>query len=322
MRWFAARREASDVSSGGKVPRRPFKAVIFALACLAGLGFSAGERFEARADDGGMMAFLLKGNGNGRARIAAPQIRFVAPAVIGRGAVAHRATVARHKSRASRQAKARQRLRHDRKFASARRVRAEAALTQVSLGPIDTKVTSQTLALKAAAAAARPENPHFQDRTLRRGDIVATASGLRVFLGAEHFPYRPRDFAPISRARHVAQRGALEAMDRSLRGIRAVAHTAKVRAVKSARRALTKFVAHQERRRGVGARIETSASPRPIAMAYAETSAPARAVAESPAIKAIGRVIRRIELPASKPENVAAAHIVPIAAAPVARRRR
>ena len=322
MRWFAAHREASDISSGHKFRRRPFRAVIFALACLAGIGFSAGERSAARADDGGMMAFLLKGNGGGRARIAAPQIRFVSPAVIGRGAVVHRAAVARHKSRATRQARARQRLRHDRTFVSAKSVRVQATLTQVSLGPIETKVTSQTLALKAAAAASRPENPHYHDKTLRRGDIVATATGLRMFLGAEHFPYRPRDFAPISKARHIAQRGALEAMDRSLRGIRVAAHTEKAHEAKTARRALTKFVAHEKRRRGVVALATTPASPQPIAMAYAQTSAPAAGAAESPAIKAIGRVIRRIELPASKPENVAGAHIIPIAVAPMARRRR
>jgi hypothetical protein len=40
----------------------------------------------------------------------------------------------------------------------------------------------------------------YNDRTLRRGDSVMTAQGLRVFKGASHFPYHPSDFVSLSQA--------------------------------------------------------------------------------------------------------------------------
>jgi hypothetical protein len=56
-------------------------------------------------------------------------------------------------------------------------------------------------------AIAHADIPHtkgpvsiYTDRTLRRGDSVMTAQGLRVFKGASHFPYRAADFAPLAEA--------------------------------------------------------------------------------------------------------------------------
>ena len=40
----------------------------------------------------------------------------------------------------------------------------------------------------------------YKDRTLRRGDSVMTAQGLRVFKGASHFPYRASDFIALTEA--------------------------------------------------------------------------------------------------------------------------
>jgi hypothetical protein len=40
----------------------------------------------------------------------------------------------------------------------------------------------------------------YNDRTLRRGDSVMTAQGLRVFRGSSHFPYRPSDFVSLTEA--------------------------------------------------------------------------------------------------------------------------
>ncbi|MBV8850546.1 MAG: hypothetical protein JOZ16_13290 [Methylobacteriaceae bacterium] len=40
----------------------------------------------------------------------------------------------------------------------------------------------------------------YNDRTLRRGDSVMTAQGLRVFRGAGHFPYHPADFVALAQA--------------------------------------------------------------------------------------------------------------------------
>ena len=111
MRWFAARRNGPSASA----PRSGafLKGALFAMACLAGVGFSAGDRFEARAaDDGGMMSFLLNGNSGGRARVTAPVLRFEAPTIRNRTPTAHRVATARHKARSahSRQALAHKRL--------------------------------------------------------------------------------------------------------------------------------------------------------------------------------------------------------------------
>lgn len=40
----------------------------------------------------------------------------------------------------------------------------------------------------------------YHDPTLRRGDSVMTAQGLRVFKGAGHFPYRASDFVSLAEA--------------------------------------------------------------------------------------------------------------------------
>jgi hypothetical protein len=56
-------------------------------------------------------------------------------------------------------------------------------------------------------AIAHADMPHtkgpvsiYNDRTLRRGDSVMTAQGLRVFKGASHFPYRAADFVALAEA--------------------------------------------------------------------------------------------------------------------------
>jgi hypothetical protein len=55
-------------------------------------------------------------------------------------------------------------------------------------------------------AIAHADIPHkgpvtiYNDRTLRRGDSVMTAQGLRVFRGAPHFPYRASDFVSLAEA--------------------------------------------------------------------------------------------------------------------------
>ena len=62
------------------------------------------------------------------------------------------------------------------------------------------------LRVKRPQAVAHVEIPQkgpvsiYNDRTLRRGDLVMTAQGLRVFKGSSHFPYRAADFVPLSEA--------------------------------------------------------------------------------------------------------------------------
>lgn len=314
MRWFAAHPEPviAVSASAPRVGRRPFKTALLALAFLAGVGFSAGERFEARAaDDGGMMSFLLGGNAGGRARAAAPQFRFDPPAFRRQATVARKIAPARHNARGhtTRPAFARPRVKqpdHAIEAAGAKRLIQKASY-ETTVDVAKQKTIARTLALKAAAAAVRPDDAHLNDKTLRRGDIVATAAGLRVFRGSGQFPYRARDFAPISAARHVAQRPVLEALDRSLRGVRLVA-----------RSQIQKRVAKAEDRPGASGagqirRVDAAPpAPRTVAFAYAPRAEAGQAKTATPAIAAIERVVRRIDAPAAarqlsnRPESVAA----------------
>ncbi len=56
---------------------------------------------------------------------------------------------------------------------------------------------------KMIARADLPQNGPvtiYNDRTLRRGDAVMTAQGLRVFRGSGRFPYHPSDFVALADA--------------------------------------------------------------------------------------------------------------------------
>lgn len=299
MRWFSAHRETSEISAG-RAPRpgRTFRAALFALSCLAGIGFASGERSAARADDGGMMSFLLSGNGGGRARVAAPAYRAEAPVARQRAAFVRKVATsrARVQARNARLAAAHKDARRHQVAAAqaagaALIQKASLELTQQQPEP---KVTAQSLALKAAAAAARPEDAHMRDKTLRRGDIVATASGLRVFLGSAHFPYRAHDFVPVTSTRHVAQRSDLVALDRALRGIRVAAATIQKRVAKKAER----IKAPEQRR---VAEAKRAPELQTVALAYAprpevQKLQAAASAGENPAGRAIERVVRHIEL--------------------------
>lgn len=299
MRWFAAHREPANTISAPRSGGRFFKAALFAVACLAGVSFSASERFEARAaDDGGMMSFLLGGNGGGRIRAAAPQFRLDPPALRGLAPVARKVAVSRQKSKAAyanRHVAARNHVKQPRHAVAAPgRGLVQKASYERSVDIADRMTIAQTLAVKAAAAAARPDDSYLKDKTLRRGDIIATAAGLRVFLGSAQFPYRARDFAPISATRHIAQRPVLEALDRSLRGVRLVA-----------RSQLQKRVAKVEERPKAQVAWPRRADARPapaaraIALAYAPRAGATEAKTAAPAVQAIERVVRRVDAPAA-----------------------
>lgn len=63
-------------------------------------------------------------------------------------------------------------------------------------------------------------NELLHDATLRKGDVVMTAAGFRVYQGDGYGPNEPKDFVALSRARDVskAQRAALAAMERASAG--------------------------------------------------------------------------------------------------------
>ena len=73
--------------------------------------------------------------------------------------------------------------------------------------PLTVKLHRPKVSHVARAARPEPGNPGkvsiFQDRTLRRGDAVMTAKGIRIFAGSSSWPYRDADFVAISAAGHM-----------------------------------------------------------------------------------------------------------------------
>ncbi len=76
--------------------------------------------------------------------------------------------------------------------------------------------------LQAVAVVKGPTGPVsiYEDRTLRRGDAVMTATGIRIFKGSSTMPYRDADFVAISQTNEISKDVAktLLAMDRVPRG--------------------------------------------------------------------------------------------------------
>ena len=62
----------------------------------------------------------------------------------------------------------------------------------------------------------------LKDFTLRRGDSVATPIGIKVFRGAQHWPYKRNDFVSLAQAKDISaqDRTALVALERAARGIK------------------------------------------------------------------------------------------------------
>jgi len=54
---------------------------------------------------------------------------------------------------------------------------------------------------RAVETRAAGEEPRLDDPTLRRGDIVVTATGLLMFKGSSKFVYDLSDFEPVGEAR-------------------------------------------------------------------------------------------------------------------------
>ena len=78
------------------------------------------------------------------------------------------------------------------------------------------------VAKQAVAIVHEPYKPVsiFEDKTLRRGDAVMTAQGIRIFKGGSSLPYRDADFVALSESGDVSKNvsKALVAIDRLPRG--------------------------------------------------------------------------------------------------------
>ena len=75
------------------------------------------------------------------------------------------------------------------------------------------------------ATESRPSSQALlKDFTLRKGDGVMTPRGIRLFAGAQHWPYKRNDFLSLADTRDLSgsDRGALAAIERVVRGQRQV----------------------------------------------------------------------------------------------------
>ena len=58
----------------------------------------------------------------------------------------------------------------------------------------------------------------FSDPTLKRGDLVVTKKGIRMFNGRNHFPYEEADFTALRKADGIPKErlAMLSAMEHSM----------------------------------------------------------------------------------------------------------
>jgi hypothetical protein len=200
-------------------PARPLLSFLLALAVgLAPLAATVGLS-RAQSDDAGVRSFLLTeaARMNSGRRAASPALA-TSPGVVtparGRGLVARYT--------------AGQRVRH----AKTKRGPAFATAAQRKSSGYQLAVTRPDRAIAPSPAsepiagglargpeasvglAHRPWTaPHLVDRTLRRGDIVVTLQGVRIFKGAERFPFQETDFASLRQIPRTLNHVALQAID-------------------------------------------------------------------------------------------------------------
>ncbi len=187
------------------------------LPWLLSILFVAFGGASALADDAGAHEFVLReARGVARAaiiefspmRVRAPRpARTIALTVQSprRASMTHaRSMIARHKI-AARGVVHAPAPRHVAAFAPPAAVRSQARVAAAPSLPPASKPEP------AATAASR-----YTDSSLRKGDIVATEKGLRVFKGASHFPYLEADFVALPKAGRLGRE--LAALDTAIVG--------------------------------------------------------------------------------------------------------
>ncbi len=224
----------------------------------------------ARADDSGMMAFLL--SEGERARSSHKPLVNPFAQLFGAGHATAAATPPRRVRTARAARIARRHVSRIRR--PAKTVLAKAREIQAPIADVQAPVDAEPPILVGRAAA------YLTDETLQPGDVVVTAAGVRVFNGDNAAPHSNRDFLPLSRARRASNHATLEAIDRSIRRERL--------AVAEAEAPNTVLAAGVPRPSAVPTDERPQRNPATQALAYA----PAAAAPEGPAVRAIERAIR------------------------------
>ena len=88
-------------------------------------------------------------------------------------------------------------------------------------GPLTIRLHKAVPKVGVAQVPTKPEKVSiFEDRTLKRGDAVMTADGIRVFAGSASWPYTKADFVDLATAKNLSKDTAkvLAEVDRLPRG--------------------------------------------------------------------------------------------------------
>ena len=192
--------------------RRSIPAILLGFAFVAVVSLIGVATLDVRADDGGMMSFLLseaaRGHVSHQAAAAPRAERFAVVEPHGRR------LLARRKARRTLLAHLR---RHRFMIVAARPAPREDAAPDRSAAP-------QTVERLLPSIA---DDKLLTDRTLRAGDVIVTKAGVRIFAGADHFPYRDADFLSLTASRRPQQLATLQEIDRTVRGFRPVGAAAR-----------------------------------------------------------------------------------------------
>ena len=244
---------------GARLRARVFRYAVAAVAIAAAVASA-----PARADDGGMMDFILHASRGGPARAHAIAPRYdVSPAYIASQPAARPKSKSRHFAG------------RGRKIVRRHIARLRPVLPPPPAAPeIAAAAKSPPREVKITAADA-----YLADRTLRRGDIIATVHGLRVFKGAAHFPYVDTDFAALAKGPRVQNVAMLQAIDRMIR---------RDHRAENARTAVASAASARPPRATRAAHVARAATGRRATLAYA----PASRTMDAPAVRAIAKVSR------------------------------
>lgn len=85
-----------------------------------------------------------------------------------------------------------------------RSVPAHARYRRMIARPLTVRLHQARPRMVVAQAPTKPGKVSiYEDRTLRRGDAVMTADGVRIFAGSSSWPYTANDFVELKQAKNV-----------------------------------------------------------------------------------------------------------------------
>lgn len=101
----------------------------------------------------------------------------------------------------------------------ARAARLAAPEPQKTSGGCGGSCVTEVRAAPVARLASAPATEFYADPTLRPGDTVVTAEGVRILRPGSRFPFKATDFVSLAEAgkTYVSHRGALNEIERALR---------------------------------------------------------------------------------------------------------